>query len=566
MSAHIDYPDATIILNNDSRNFVRFRNDFKESKTQYKTKDSIRGAIAATINKATIMTESYKILAMKYITTQELIDKLNSLPVISESEAKRFMPNIPVKNQKTFMNQRELRYGAQESTEESEVGEAEESGEEELPVPKTYAESLESKGGEPKKAPVEVEVEGTKAELLADEGHTVNAELEEAVAMMKKEEVGRVEEYKKKVEEELKDPEYPAMVAPEKLEVNDEGGLIVGDRPAEETAEEAMARIDAEMEGLRKEFAGATGDAPITGGVGEVEMAGQGVPSDFVNPMVQQRIEEGMKDLEGNIVGGMEDAPEAPVPDVPAETIQSEVSPEATTTVPEVISDRKPKYHLTSIMYYFGSSTNPEWDYELENSVFSSEISRDDMVDAMDAIIDKYGTDILVMERKSDTKNEYHELVQLMFCRMRNMHRGTRQKTAQVPISSLVGFHNKLAGQQMMPQTVGVDADGNERPQSNGSGLNNLNLKMQQVSPTVKIAQNQAIEQVLEAYRKRPYDERGKPRVNEMVANNMRGHRFNNIVGSASKRDPANLYAKGYVEMPVKVSKKPKTLKMPSDC
>jgi hypothetical protein len=113
----------------------------------------------------------------------------------------------------------------------------------------------------------------------------------------------------------------------------------------------------------------------------------------------------------------------------------------------EVKDEHAPKYHLNSILFYFGSTTKPDWDLELEANVYNNaKLKKEEIIKFSDSVIANYGSILFVYIRKSDTIQEFHELIQLQFCYLRNLARGTRTKMAMVPISSLTNFANKLNG------------------------------------------------------------------------------------------------------------------------
>jgi len=98
----------------------------------------------------------------------------------------------------------------------------------------------------------------------------------------------------------------------------------------------------------------------------------------------------------------------------------------------------KQRYHPNSLLLFFNSSTYPEWDLVLEANVLKMEVSKEEIVSIMEDIITTYGTKIFVKKRKSDTREELNELIQLQFCVMRNLQMGSRAKTATVKLSDLV--------------------------------------------------------------------------------------------------------------------------------
>lgn len=239
---------------------------------------------------------------------------------------------------------------------------------------------------------------------------------------------------------------------------------------------------------------------------GEDGAGGAGVPSD----------------TPGNILGNTQRAPTHPLQtDVPFATDQpNKMHP--------------PKYHLYPIKIFLGSETDPEYDAELENNIYSSSLSKQEIVDNSNTIIANYGGDLFIYSRKSDTLDEMHELTQLMFCLKRNLQRGTRSKQAMVPISALVGFANKLAGTD--PNTP---VDVNSLPTGDGT---EGNISGTGSSEQVQLSANQAFDKIVDAYRNAEFDSYGKPKFNEDLIEQTRIHSGSAFKFSNSLRDPINTY------------------------
>lgn len=277
--------------------------------------------------------------------------------------------------------------------------------------------------------------------------------------------------------------------------------------------------------------------------------------------------------------GSINQEPPTPAPEPigpGAETIPSSnlnkpvVSDQGTqvTTTPEVVTSHSPRYHINSIKLYFESETNPQWDTDLENQIFNSTYTSAERIEIMSSIIDKYGPDILVFDRKSDSINEMHELVQLMFCRMRNMQRGNRMPMANIPVSQLVSFYNKLGldqsqefAQVQEPPITEQTPTPTPIQQVSRSGI-----PIQSVgTASVKLMQNQAIDKVVDKYRNAPYTPFGKPRISESLVRQLEGHSFQNMLGPSSKQDPMRQYTPNRYSN-LKVAKRPKTMSMSNDC
>jgi hypothetical protein len=98
----------------------------------------------------------------------------------------------------------------------------------------------------------------------------------------------------------------------------------------------------------------------------------------------------------------------------------------------------KERYHPNSLLLYFNNSSYPDWDKTLESSVMNLEVDEETIDKMMNDIIANYGTKIFVYSKKSSTKEELNELLQLQFCVMRNLQIGNRAKTANVRLADLI--------------------------------------------------------------------------------------------------------------------------------
>lgn len=293
---------------------------------------------------------------------------------------------------------------------------------------------------------------------------------------------------------------------------------------------------------------------------------------------VKERLVEEHKILSKEVKGkinsleafsALPEAPTAPISveqkTTPTSTVQptqmiSEVQPQSTTTLPMVKSAHSPKYHINSIKLYFDQ--DPDWDTELENNVYSTEWTAQERVQMMDSIIAKYGTDIMVFSRKSDTVDELHELLQLMFCRMRNMQRGSRTPMAVMPVSQLVQWYMKMLPTQAPAQmSTGVDisAQATGMSQTIQSKIPDANAQISKEA--VKLAQNKAYNNLVDAIQEKKFDRFGKRILNANLINELSGHKFSNTVGHYAMADPMNQYTPN-VAMPIKKEPKKKTISM----
>jgi hypothetical protein len=167
---------------------------------------------------------------------------------------------------------------------------------------------------------------------------------------------------------------------------------------------------------------------------------------------------------------------------------------------------KKPKYHINSILFYFG----PDLDYdpELLKNVYSSDMSKEEIIKGIDSIIANYGSILFAYERKSESIDEFHELIQLQFCYLRNLMRGPRVKMAAMQVSDIVNFQNSLGSQQEQVDPF-VEA-------------NNLDQTIPQdtVNATqVQIPENELIDKIYKEYQNSPTDVYGKPVVDVDAAN-----------------------------------------------
>lgn len=105
----------------------------------------------------------------------------------------------------------------------------------------------------------------------------------------------------------------------------------------------------------------------------------------------------------------------------------------------------KERYHENSILLYFGNSSYPKWDTQLESNVMKMEASKEEVVSMMEDIIEIYGKKIFVSKRKSDTREEFNELIQLQMFIMKNLKRPDGQ-TASVKLADLIKIDRMANG------------------------------------------------------------------------------------------------------------------------
>ena len=134
------------------------------------------------------------------------------------------------------------------------------------------------------------------------------------------------------------------------------------------------------------------------------------------------------------------------------------------------------RYHETSILLYFNNSSFPDWDLVLEKNVLSLDITNKERIEIMDDILMEYGPKMFIGKRKSDTLKELNELIQLQFCIMRNLHIGSRTKTASVKLDDLIKI-DRLANGSSSPAVGGSGTIGNSKPLITSGGLQSVQTK-----------------------------------------------------------------------------------------
>ena len=212
------------------------------------------------------------------------------------------------------------------------------------------------------------------------------------------------------------------------------------------------------------------------------------------------------------------------------------------------------KYCKIQIAMYFGSVEDPQWDTELQSIIYANIPSVEERILAMDSIINTYKPQLFIEKRKTDSVDEFHELMQLQFCLLRNLQRGSRTKSAMVPISSLISFAQKLNPSASAPPAAPandpyVEAATMQDPfGSGGSSVSDSSAPVTAIDPVIEpvaaiqvpISANAAMNKVIEEYRARPYGIFGKPIIDESLKQQTRVHNVN-YIGSQSMRDPTNL-------------------------
>ena len=238
---------------------------------------------------------------------------------------------------------------------------------------------------------------------------------------------------------------------------------------------------------------------------------------------------------------------------LPEAGIQSGAGPFSVSGVPT----KNPTYHKNSVSLYFGSKTDVKWDPILQHSVFSSGMTKEEIVFSSRCIVDQYGCDLFITSVKSDTIEEFHELVQLQF-KLKGVMSGPVGKNAMVPISSLVDFSNKLSGtvaevptpddvplaEKIDDKMIDEDIKTIEASTISEPGVPEQ-VENQEKSKQVKQSVNEAMQNVIDAYRSKGSDRYGQPFNNQDLVQSTKIHHFNQV-GPNSMKDPGNLYSPAF--------------------
>lgn len=210
----------------------------------------------------------------------------------------------------------------------------------------------------------------------------------------------------------------------------------------------------------------------------------------------------------------------SPVPDPSSNQNVSQIIGTVPSTTPFAVdaspNEHKVRYYPNQILIYFGSIEQPDWDTELEENVFSDsfKMTKSEIENAIDNIIEAYPNQLFIIKRQSSSLEELHELLQLQFCILRNLHRGLRTKTASVPISSLVNFASKL-----MPQAQPAPATTTPPTTTPPTTTPPQPIQSDSVQVQLPTTRKEAIENIIKAYRDKKYEAFGKPVINESVKN-----------------------------------------------
>jgi hypothetical protein len=250
------------------------------------------------------------------------------------------------------------------------------------------------------------------------------------------------------------------------------------------------------------------------------------------------------------------------LPDQETETKQINVE------VPK--SEFAPKYHLDSILFFFGTLENPAFDPVLSNNVKTRKLSKETIIKYCDALISSYSTKWLVFERQSQGDYlELNELLQLETLWKRNLM--AKGKQALVNIGDLTRMSNKLAASSrpnnyVPPSAQTVDdipasaEDLANEQQRAAREQENADLPRReitepstQVTEISTVTESQIIADFLEAYDKKGTYENGKL---IMVGEAVEAMRLSRIKPKAPKfKDPELKHIKIEVKPKNKVVK-----------
>jgi len=230
------------------------------------------------------------------------------------------------------------------------------------------------------------------------------------------------------------------------------------------------------------------------------------------------------------------------------EPMQDTLAPTDLQTANIVPKDKNaPRYHQDAILLFFGSETVPEWDLELVESVNKLNWNKKQIRDAIDAIIDRHAENYLILTRKSDGDiQEFLEVIQIHFCFHRQLQRGNRTRTANVPISSIVAFSNRLNG-----VSSSAPSDPATLPDYVPSSRTDAAL-----ASVVNIPENQATAKIIEAFDARNTDYYGRPLANEAVIAMTLVRPDGNLIGLADPKDPVGSVPKPLSYLNIKTRKK----------
>jgi hypothetical protein len=194
---------------------------------------------------------------------------------------------------------------------------------------------------------------------------------------------------------------------------------------------------------------------------------------------------------------------------------------------PEILVAPFSGYHKTSVYLFLGNP--PQMDAELDKT--ADEVPSSEITKIMDGIIKEAGAKFLVTKRISDTREELKVLLQLYFCILRNLARGTRSKSALVPLSSLIDLRNSAAAAQA-PDPF-IEANNLQTPASAQATPATVSIP----DPIIK---DILTENIVNVYRNRPYNHIGKlktPVVAETIRSIQNQSRLS-FVGQADINDP----------------------------
>lgn len=191
----------------------------------------------------------------------------------------------------------------------------------------------------------------------------------------------------------------------------------------------------------------------------------------------------------------------------------------------------RPKYHLDSLLLFFGNNVEPDWDLELERNVLGLKWDSKQTLFGIKSILDQYAEKFFTSIKTNGIIGEFLELIQLEFLLLRNLQRGTRAKIAMVPVSSLISFANKLN-----TDAPADPAQGQGQAQAQGQTQN-----VKDNSKVINITANQAKANIIKAFDARNTDYHGKPLANEEIVAATQKPRAGTYFGLNDPKDPMNV-------------------------
>lgn len=285
-----------------------------------------------------------------------------------------------------------------------------------------------------------------------------------------------------------------------------------------------------------------------------IESGNEGpVKKQLVDKGVDDKLLDRLKEIYNLPKAPIEPISEAPIEPIsdsvePAEGIvgqESSTKPFATTGV----ESHPVKYHKNSVLFFFGTIVKPDWDLELESNIFAADMSKEEIVMRLDHLIGVYGDKMGVFKRMSDTKEELNEIMQMQFCLERMMSRGTRTKSALIPLKSLEQFANKLSNKRTVQPTDKQTTEdlGPEGQVPDEEQVQNVPAEQTQESVQIQLKPNEAKDKLAKAYHNSIYDPYGKPVINVDIKQVNEYKPVGAEIAPVNKQNPVDTYKPAFV-------------------